>query len=237
MKAVIGVTTCFDSNTGRFFVSRAYIKAIYKNGGIPIILCPIHKAEMPFVLGKINGLLLTGGGDINPLIAGEQPCKNIGEISTLRDNFELSLTHLALRKNLPILGICRGMQIMAMSAGGTIVQDIKSPICHMQKSPRYVKTHTVDIKKNSQLFYICNKKVIAVNSFHHQSVLTCGKNFRPCAFSEDGIIEAMENKRHSFAMGIQWHPENLYKTSQCQNNIFSAFISEAENYKEEFKIV
>ncbi|MPN52179.1 hypothetical protein SDC9_199833 [bioreactor metagenome] len=120
------------------------------------------------------------------------------------------------------------MQVMATSADGKILQDINSNICHMQKSPRYVKTHTVNIEKNSRLFSICGKKKIAVNSFHHQSVLECGKNFRPCAFSADGIIEAMENKKHSFAIGVQWHPETLFSSNKCENNIFTAFITEAE---------
>lgn len=237
MKALIGVTPCIDCANGRFFVSRAYINAIYKNGGIPFVLCPVLKGELPLILSKINGVLLTGGGDINPLILGEEPCNNIGEISSLRDGFEIALTRLALRQQMPILGICRGMQVLAVAAGGTIVQDINSSICHMQKSPRYVKTHTVNIKKGSHLFSVCGKKKITVNSFHHQSVLNCGKNFRPCAFSADGIIEAMESKKNSFAMGVQWHPEYLYNKNQSQKNIFSAFITQAENYKEVFKNV
>lgn len=232
MKAVIGVTACIDTSSNRYFVSRAYINAVYKNGGIPIILCPVHKREIPAILRKINGIILTGGGDINPLILGEEPCNNIGEISPIRDTFEIALTRLALRQRMPILGICRGMQVMAVAAEGKISQDIQSTICHMQKSPRYVKTHTVNIKKDSKLFSICGKKKIAVNSFHHQSVLECGKHFRPCALSADGIIEAMENKKHSFALGVQWHPENLYSTNQCEKNIFTAFITEAKKYKE-----
>ncbi|MGE4215411.1 MAG: gamma-glutamyl-gamma-aminobutyrate hydrolase family protein, partial [Anaerotignaceae bacterium] len=160
---------------------------------------------------------------------------NIGEISTIRDTFEIALTRLALRQNMPILGICRGMQIMAAAADGKIVQDIKSSICHMQKSPRHVKTHTVNIKKDSRLFSICGTKKMAVNSFHHQSVLDCGKHFRPCALSADGIIEAMENKKKFFALGVQWHPEHLYNTNQCQKNIFSALITEAEKNKEDSK--
>ncbi|MGE4214880.1 MAG: gamma-glutamyl-gamma-aminobutyrate hydrolase family protein, partial [Anaerotignaceae bacterium] len=88
MKALIGVTTCIDYNNGCYFVSRAYINAIYNSGGIPIALCPVHRRVIPFILNKINGIVLTGGGDINPLILGEEPCNNIGEISTIRDTFE-----------------------------------------------------------------------------------------------------------------------------------------------------
>ena len=232
MKALIGVTPCVDNDNNRFFLNPAYIKSVYKNGGIPIILCPVNKADIPAILGKINGIILTGGGDINPLLLGEEPCNNIGEISPIRDNFEIALTRLALKQRMPILGICRGMQVMAAAAEGKILQDIQSTICHMQKSPRYVKTHTVNIEADSKLFSICGKRKIAVNSFHHQSVLECGKNFHPCAFSADGIIEAMENKKHSFALGVQWHPETLYPLNQCQNNIFATFITEAQKYKE-----
>lgn len=237
MKALIGVTACIDNSNGRFFVNRGYINAVYKNGGIPIILCPVNRREIPDILRKINGIILTGGGDVSPLILGEEPCNNIGEISPLRDSFEIALTRLALTHRIPILGICRGMQVMAVATGGKIVQDINSTICHMQKSPRHVKTHTVTIKKDSRLFSICGKKKIAVNSFHHQSVLKCGKNFRACAFSPDGVIEAMENKKHSFALGVQWHPETLYHANQCEKNIFTALINEAEKYKEDFKNV
>ncbi|MEA5083096.1 MAG: gamma-glutamyl-gamma-aminobutyrate hydrolase family protein [Lachnospiraceae bacterium] len=228
MKALIGITACIDNSNSRYFVSRGYINSVYKNGGIPIVLCPVHRKEIPDILRKIDGIILTGGGDVNPLILGEEPCNNIGEISPIRDKFEIALTRLALKQRIPILGICRGMQVMATSADGKILQDINSNICHMQKSPRYVKTHTVNIEKNSRLFSICGKKKIAVNSFHHQSVLECGKNFRPCAFSADGIIEAMENKKHSFAIGVQWHPETLFSSNKCENNIFTAFITEAE---------
>ena len=229
MKAVIGVTPCMDTATGRFFISRAYVNAIYKNGGIPFVLSPVHKRELPLILDRLNGILLTGGGDINPLLLGEEPCKNMGEISTLRDVFEIHLTRLAFRENVPILGICRGMQVMAAAAGGKIIQDIDSPLCHMQKSPRYIKTHTVYIKKGTLLSSICREKSVSVNSFHHQAVLECGKNFRPCGFSADGMIEAMENKRHAFALGVQWHPENLYNKNKCQQNIFTTFITKAEN--------
>lgn len=235
MKAFIGVTACIDSASRRFFVNPAYIGAIYKNGGIPIVLCPVRKQEIPTLLGKLDGIVLTGGGDISPLILGEEPCKNIGEISTLRDHFEIALTQLALRRNLPILGICRGMQVMAVAAKGKIIQDLESPLCHMQKSPKYIRTHTVQIKKGSLLFSICGKKTIAVNSFHHQSVLTCGKNFRPCAYSPDGIMEAMEHKKHPFALGVQWHPETLYTKSKYQQNIFATLITKAEKHKEDFK--
>ena len=237
MKALIGVTACIDNSNGRFFVNPGYINAVYKSGGIPIILCPVNRREIPDILRKINGIILTGGGDVSPLILGEEPCNNIGEISPIRDNFEIALARLALRQRIPILGICRGMQVMAVASKGKIIQDIKSTICHMQKSPRHVKTHTVNIKKDSRLFSICGKKKIAVNSFHHQSVLDCGKSFRACAFSADGNIEAMENKKNSFALGVQWHPETLYRTNQCEKNIFTALINEAEKYKEDFKNV
>ena len=231
MKPVIGITTAHDINTNRFFVSYDYLYAIINNGGCPILLPPCPFDEIQHQLSLIDGLLLTGGGDINPILYDEEPTPLIGETSLLRDEHEIILTKMALEnENFPILGICRGLQILCVASGGSLIQDIsKSSVCHSQKAARNEETHSIDIVEKTLLhsLFDSNKKTF-VNSLHHQAVLSYSENFIVSATSKDGIIEALEHKK-GFILGIQWHAENLYKHNSSQNNIFKTFIEKAKN--------
>ena len=234
MKPVIGITTAHDITNNRFFVSYDYLYAIINNGGLPLLLPPCPFNEIQHQLSMIDGILLTGGGDINPLLYDEEPSPLIGETSLLRDDHEILLTKMALEdEKLPILGICRGLQVLCVASGGTLIQDIsKSTVCHAQKSARNEETHSIDIMDNTLLSRVLGgTKKTSVNSLHHQAVLSYSKNFIVSAVAKDGIIEALEGKK-GFILGIQWHAENLYTHNEAQNNIFKTFISKAENKEE-----
>lgn len=180
------------------------------------------------ILDIAQGLLLTGGGDIDPLLLDEQPLKGLGSICPSRDKIELDLCVAALRRNIPILGICRGCQILSIASGGSIYQDIYSQhitnIKHCQQAPRYYPTHTVILEPNSKIISIYNKATIEVNSFHHQAVCNTGEDMIVSARSKDNIIEAIEHKNHKFALGVQWHPEAMFEKYNSHLEIFKQFI-------------
>ena len=208
--------------------------AIINNGGVPILLPPCPSGEIQHQLSMVDGILLTGGGDINPLLYNEEPSPLIGETSLLRDEHEILLTKMALEnEKLPILGICRGLQVLCVAPGGTLIQDLsKGTVCHAQKSARSEETHSIDIINNTLLNSILGgAKKASVNSLHHQAILNHSKNFIVSAIAKDGTIEALESKK-GFVLGIQWHAENLYTHNAAQNNIFQAFITKAKNKEE-----
>lgn len=229
MKPIIGITTAHNTVNNRFFVSNDYLFSIAENGGIPIFLPPCPIEDIKDQLASVDGLLFTGGGDINPLLLGEEPDPNIGESSLLRDKYELQLAKIALEQNIPILGVCRGMQVLAAASGGKITQDISkvSSLCHIQVSPRFEETHSIDIVENSTLHRVMGTNSAYVNSLHHQAVENPGNGFIISAKAKDGIIEAIESKK-GFAIGVQWHAENLYQHNTSQRNLFSSLIKEAQ---------
>ncbi len=152
----------------------------------------------------------------------------MGNISPIRDIIEIELCKTALKKNIPILGICRGCQVLAIASGGNIYQDIysqyKTNIKHSQQAPKYYPTHNITIESNSKIFNIYNMKRISVNSFHHQSISIVSKEFIISAKSDDNIIEAIEHKYNKFCIGVQWHPETMFERYSNQLELFKAFI-------------
>lgn len=206
MKAIIGITPDYNYELQKYMISQYYVDAIKKAGGYPMAL--FDDTDFPQC---INGLILTGGGDVNPLLFGEEPLVENGEICPKRDEFELKLCEWAISQKIPLLGICRGMQIITLCSGGSIYQDIytqtDSKIKHMQKAPRSQGTHTIEITEGSLLHHIFQQRNDAVNSFHHQAVKAVGKDFFVSAKSKDGLIEAIEHKTLPFVLGVQWHPE------------------------------
>ncbi len=231
MKPVIGITPNYVHETGLFSLHRDYAAAIETAGGIPVLLFPSAEPETkPNALPDfLDGILLSGGGDIDPLLFGEEPLRQNGEITPLRDSFELTLCRAALESGLPMFGICRGMQVMNIAAGGTIFQDIPtqtgSTLKHSQQAPRPHATHSVTPEENSLLAALWGKKNVAVNSFHHQAVARLGNGFSAAAHSTDGVIEAIERQNAAFALGVQWHPEAM--KTQDQALLFSAFVRAA----------
>ena len=186
---------------------RVYCDQIVHAGGVPVVLPPVNDAEVLInMLEGIDGLVLTGGADYNPLWYGEQPEKELHTINSTRDLPELLLTRLAFNRQIPILGICRGVQTMAIALGGNLVQDLKTPLKHSQDAPRSEATHSVTITEGSTLCGLYGQETF-VNSFHHQAVKDCGSHLHVVATAPDGVIEAVESTEQKALMGVQWHPE------------------------------
>ena len=186
---------------------RVYCDQIVRAGGVPVVLPPVDDAEVLInMLEGIDGLVLTGGADYNPLWYGEQPEKELHTINSTRDLPELLLTCLAFNRQIPILGICRGLQTMAIALDGSLVQDLKTPLKHSQDAPRSEATHSITITEGSTLYGLYGQETF-VNSFHHQAVKDCGPHLQVVATAPDGVIEAVESTEQKALMGVQWHPE------------------------------
>ncbi|MBO7645940.1 MAG: membrane dipeptidase [Prevotella sp.] len=207
-KPVIGMT----ANHGDIdaTIRDAYYKQVVAAGGVPVIIPPVTDSSVIInTLEHLDALILTGGGDYNPLWCGEEPSSKLHNINAVRDSAELLTTKLAFNRQIPLLGICRGMQTLAMALGGHVEQDHVSGMKHSQDADRGEATHSVAIEKDSTLYNIYNQEELAVNSFHHQVVDNTGKFFRPVATAPDGAIEAMESTERKSVLGVQWHPEWL----------------------------
>ena len=230
-RPVIGITANYSDIDAT--VRDRYYKQIINAGGVPVIIPPIaDTAIVADTLEKVDGILLTGGGDYNPLWCGEEPSPKLHNINKERDAAELILTRLAYNKQIPMLGICRGIQTLAMALGGHVAQDISSQatIKHSQDADREEATHSVIIEEGSILFSIYHNRIgsLPVNSFHHQAVDNPGSLFRATAHSKDGIIEAIESTEYKNVMGVQWHPEWLGKDGLP---LFKWLVDSAREYK------
>lgn len=232
MKPIIGISSNLKEQV--LSVSTDNIHAVLESGGVPIVLPNIEGDDLDSIAEMIDGLLLTGGGDIDPTLFGEEPHPRLGNITPERDTFEIALIQKMLELNKPILGICRGAQILNIAVGGDMYQDIHSQIenkllQHDQKAPRTHASHFVWIMKDSILSDIVQLETFKVNSFHHQAVKKVPQGFGISAIASDGMIEAIESKTHKFVMGLQWHPECLLlKNDLMSANIFQAFLSACE---------
>lgn len=223
---VIGLTGNFADGDAR--LCEQYYMSVVRAGGTPVIIPPVADKDVIInTLDKIDGLVLTGGGDINPLWADEEPSPRLHGINRTRDKAELLTVRLAYNRQIPMLGICRGIQTLVMALDGEVDQDIAesyamahgsdmasphdchSLIKHSQDADRSEPTHTVRIDSGSMLYSIYNTDKIAVNSLHHQAVRASGRRFNVCATAPDGVIEAIESSEFKPFMGVQWHPEWL----------------------------
>ena len=234
---VIGLTGNFQD--GNCMLAEGYYQSILKAGGTPFIIpCYDNTDALINTLEKLDGILLTGGADINPLFLGEEPVKELHGINPRRDRQELLLTRLAADRQIPILGICRGIQTMNAAFGGPLYQDIHSQmegtrIKHSQELDRSYASHTVTIEKDTLLHNLFKADTIAVNSFHHQAVKEAAPGFRVCARATDGVIEAMESTEYKSMLGVQWHPECfILKGDECMMPLFHWLIQEAASFKE-----
>ena len=229
MKPVIGLTCNFDENQGNYILKSYYISSIHQAGGIPILLPPVEdETAINEYIKFCNGLIFTGGGDLDPYHWGELPRRGLGEINPLRDKFELLLIQNAIKQQIPVLGICRGCQVINVAAGGSLIQDLRGMMSHQQNAPRNYPMHMVFIKNNSILESIIQNNRIRVNSFHHQAVKSPGNGLQISAYSADGVIEAIENINLPFLVGVQWHPECL--EDEYSSKIFKAIIEAALVY-------
>jgi len=182
------------------------------------------------MIGRLDGLLVSGGNfDIHPSYYGERPIKQIGAIKRQRTEFELEMTLLALRRDLPLLGICGGAQALNVVLGGSLYQDIAAQLphagAHEQSEKKHIGGHKVFIERGTRLERIIRRRSLEVNTTHHQAINAIGRGLVVNATAEDGVIEGIESARHSFALGVQWHPEVLARRFPPQRRIFAHFIA------------
>lgn len=237
MKKIIGITAnivttgnapYFDGSK-RIRIYSDYVDSVINAGAIPFII-PVttNKDVLEVNIDMLDGLIITGGYDINPLRYGEDPHEKLQEISYERDEYEFYLFEKAMEKNKPVFGICRGHQLINVASGGTLYQDISlvegTCIKHIQQTLCNHPTHKIDIEKGSMLSEVLGEEAL-VNSFHHLAIKDIAKGFKVSARSKDGIIEAIEREEGTFVMGVQWHPETLTKTRKDMLQLFSYFIS------------
>lgn len=192
-------------------LAMAYVRAVVRAGAIPLLL-PVYPQQhlWPKMLQSVDGLLLSGGGDPDARHFGEEAKPAQGEVQPDRDRMELFLARTAMEEKIPVLGICRGAQLLAIAAGGALHQDIAAfqRVQHDQRAPKTYPIHRITIAKSSLLFQVIQKETILVNSMHHQAVKSAGK-LQVSAVAADDVNEAVELPNHPFAMGVQWHPEWL----------------------------
>ena len=213
-------------------VAADYIRAIERNGGLPILIPNIKSIEdMSLILDKVDGLLLSGGHDVNPRSYKERNSGKAGNFDNLRDHQEIFMTEYALERDLPILGICRGLQILNVTLGGSIHQDLPSagfPAHSLNNSLRNEPSHSLKIFENSPLYEIFKRDEIWTNSYHHQGINELGRGLKVAALSEEGLVEAAYLEDKKFVLGVQWHPEMMYDNEEM-NMIFKNFIEACKN--------
>ena len=234
-KPLIGITLDLEitktySKFPWYALRENYCSSISNFGGIPMPLV-YDNNSINSILDIMDGLVITGGAfDIDPKYYSEKKkYKNIF-IKNSRTAFEIKICKLALKKNIPVLGICGGQQLINITYGGSLFQDIKKDLVtdieHEQKNPRNQVSHTVNLNLSSKLYKIIKKPFIEVNSAHHQSINLPGKGLTINAKAPDGVIEGIEDPSKNFCIGVQWHPEFLIKKSD--NDLFKSFIKAAK---------
>lgn len=218
----------------RTYVSRKYYQAIQSAGGEAILLPPVEdNSSLMKYLGLVDGLMIPGGEDVDPRFQNEDPHPKLDLVNPFRDSFELKITAMAHEMRIPVLGICRGIQVMAIALGGAIHQDI-SDICsiaHSQKAPRWATSHKVTLQKGSRLARWVGSDSLYTNSFHHQAIKRIPENCRMTGQTSDGIIEAIESTDQRIFVGVQWHPEETYIGDLPSQQLFKGFIDDIANFK------
>ncbi len=239
MKPIIGITTFREKREKGEYnaINFGYAEAIIAAGGIPLFI-PIMSEELTMEMLEsdvLDGVIFSGGEDVAPRYYGEDPILQIAGTDTKRDEMEFKLLEEACRRNIPVLGICRGHQLINVAFDGTLYQDIDTQVqSAMGHHPKTINRdelfHSVSIKKDSLIHDIFETEKIYVNSFHHQGVKKLGKGLKATAFSCEGVVEAFEaiDMKDRFILGIQWHPENLINRYPEFLGIFKAFVDRAK---------
>jgi len=234
VKPVIGITSSLHNEA--VVLPRTYVESIEKAGGLPLVLPMVVEEQLAAeFVAHIDGLLLSGGPDIDPGHFGQDPVPKLGAITPERDLDELVITRLALERGVSILAICRGIQVLNVAAGGTIIQDIattvESPLKHRQEAPRWHASHRVMLEPDSKLSGLVlpdgGALELMVNSYHHQAVDDPAPGFVVTATAPDGVIEAIENPDYRFVVGVQWHPEGMWQRYSHFLGLFEGLVRAA----------
>jgi putative glutamine amidotransferase len=235
----VSTSVTVDKYPERAYVNASYLDAIQQAGGVPVPVPPqLGSAARAEILSRVQGVLLTGGGDVDPARFDEAPHPTTSEVSTARDTLEIELTRWALGRRAPLLAVCRGLQVLNVALGGSLYQDIPSepgsPLDHSQSSlqgkARHIPTHQVKVLEGSRLAGILGALEVDVNSFHHQAIKRLGQGLTDVAWAPDSIIEGVElGDADQFVVGVQWHPEELVTNDRAAFNLFAALVHRARN--------
>ncbi|MEN6316734.1 MAG: gamma-glutamyl-gamma-aminobutyrate hydrolase family protein [Clostridiaceae bacterium] len=233
-RPIIGITPGFMRDKNKSCLGQGYIEGINRAGGLAVILTMTEDRDMiEQVLDTADGILFSGGPDMDARYFGEENLKCGGEISPQRDGFETLLAKRAIEREKPLLGICRGMQLLNVAMGGTLHQDIhighkpEDMLKHWQEAPEWYPIHDIQISPDSKLCSIYGSVTLGVNSFHHQAVKLEGNSLSVSAASSDGIIEAIEGHGPHFIIAVQWHPELMWQENPLHLRLFEAFVAAA----------
>ncbi len=212
MRPRIGITTSPSLHEGRFSeaLDRAYVTAVLRAGALPLVLPVLDPARAAAVAAGLDGIVLSGGGDVDPALYGGGVVPELRGLDARRDGYELALVRHALALGLPVLGTCRGCQLLNVAMGGTLVPDLgDGAVRHCARDRWGESVHTVSVLEGSLLRTIVGSGVIGVNSLHHQAVAQVGSGLRAVGWADDGVIEAVEGVGGRRLLGVQWHPELL----------------------------
>ena len=240
-KPVIGIP-CFafvraDTQRPIYASNQAYVQAIERAGGAPVLIPPMSSADaLVTIRSQLDGLLLAGGSDVDPTLYGEDAIPECKSLDPERDRLELELAQWALQRRLPTFGICRGMQVLNVAAGGSLYQDIatqlRGGLDHLAEGKaRSHIAHDIRLDPSSTIAGILGSDRIDVNSFHHQSVKRLGQGFSVVAVAQDGVVEAMETADAPFLVAVQYHPEELERHDPGSQRLFQAFVAAASRHK------
>jgi putative glutamine amidotransferase len=230
----IGIAMRIDYPTDRFYLSRHYSEAVEAAGGAPVHISLIPDPEyVETIVEALDGILLPGSdSDVDPLRYGQQPHPELGSVQKIKDETDLLIIDAAERRQLPLFAICFGMQVLNVSRGGTLIQDIRSQlpgaIKHEQGVPRDRPSHSVKVEAGSKLNEILKTEDLLVNSHHHQAIETLGADLVATSWSSDGVIEALEDPRADrFVIAVQWHPELGWRDDRFSQRLFDSFVAHA----------
>ena len=240
MAPVIGITASIDHRAAAYgetySLTRKYAEGVLQAGGVPVIVPHnLDEDSLRAVLDRLDGVLLSGGGDVDPVLFSEEAHAATCEIESDRDRVELTLTRWAVKRDIPFLGICRGIQVLNVALGGSLVQDIPSQVpaavphsFDRKTTPRDYLAHPVKIDPQSQLARIMQLEVAQTNSWHHQSIKQAADGLRVTAVAPDGVIEAVEVPERRYAIGVQWHPEWMFEKWAEQRRLFEELVKACE---------
>jgi putative glutamine amidotransferase len=233
----IGITMRIEPETDRFYLSRHYSEAVEAAGGAPVHISLIPNYEyLAAVLDRLDGILLPGSdSDVDPLRYDSEPHPALGNVHAIKDETDLLVLEQIESRRLPLFGICFGMQVLNVSRGGTLIQDIASQVSgaikHEQGAPRDRPSHGVSFLEESLLSSLADGDSALVNSHHHQAIESVGRDLVATAWASDGLVEALEDPRSDrFVMAVQWHPELGWQKDRFSQALFNRFIWEATRY-------
>jgi putative glutamine amidotransferase len=235
---VIGIPAALGRPTETGYVHQQvgspYVRALERCGALPLMLPVTENAEtIRALVDQVDGILFQGGGDLAPSFYGQEKHKTVTYVDETTDKFELEMCRRGLEVDKPILAICRGIQVLNVALGGTLVQDLPTEelvtVTHRQSAPRSELTHLVHVEPGSRLAELLGSTELAVNSFHHQAIDHPGEGLRVVARSQDDVIEAVEDPSHSFVVGVQFHPEETAESAPETCRLFEGLVAAARS--------